>query len=181
MARALRLAMLGWACGFLAVVAVGMLRGGQHGSTSLLGPALLAIAVTAALVLAAGARDLRDARRERRWWRAVEVAAARQASRDEALVAMAVADEAAARIAALEARLALEVEQLDAAAIALAEAELIASEEPPEINLVGVAVEDEPVLRAQLVETFAAMVERADETHAAIALRDVETLLEKAG
>jgi hypothetical protein len=181
MARALRLAILGWACGFLAVVVIGMARGGQHGTTSLLGPALIAIAVTAVLVLVAGARDLREARRERRWWRAVEGATARQAARHDERAAIAVAEEAAARIAALEARLALEVEQLDAAAVALAEAELAASGEPPEINLVGVAVEDEPVLRAQLVETFAAMVERADETHAAIALRDVETLLEKAG
>ncbi|MGH7723269.1 MAG: hypothetical protein ACRENL_10660 [Candidatus Dormibacteria bacterium] len=182
MGRSLGVVLIGGSCGFLLAVAAGTNRATNLQLASMLwaaaglGAAILAVLL---LVMAIGPRVAR---------RRAAGPAAGVPSDPRAPAARPVevrADRAAARIAALEARLALEQEQLDAAVQALAATDVAGAvampARGPEEGADAASGDDEPALREEVIETFAAMVSTAQRTQAADLARRLETLLEDAG
>jgi hypothetical protein len=177
MARSLRVAILGFSCGFLLAGIWGLAQPGNHRLASMLFvPAGIGIAGLGVLVAI-------DAVRKRRWtdledvdgaafiptygaslWSAQHAAADPAAPTPAAAAAAAAADAAAARIAELEARLAVEQQELDNVIHALDEtaplAPAVPATAPDHAERDSRAAEMEPLLRQEVLDTLVELVGR---------------------
>jgi hypothetical protein len=177
--RSLGVVVVGWASGFLIAIAWGATRANNPQLASTLsGWAIAGMLVTGTLLVSIAVSD----RAERR---GADRAARRQRETESAATAAkALEERSAARIAELEARLADEQEELNAAVASLATAELAGTghvsagivepvHDPADAEL-------EPLLRQEVVDAVAELVERAEPGQTAALAGEWEALLERA-
>ena len=172
--RSLGVVVVGWASGFLIAIAWGATRANNPQLASTLsGWAIAGMLVTGTLLVSIAVSD----RAERR---GADRAARRQRETENAATAAkALEERSAARIAGLEARLADEQEELNAAVASLAGTGHVSAgivepvPDPADAEL-------EPLLRQEVVDAVAELVERAEPGQTAALAGEWEALLERA-
>jgi hypothetical protein len=174
--RSLGVVAVGWVAGFLVAIALGSTHTNNAGVASALSRLALAGIMVLALLLLAGELSKRAARRALTDESDADIdGAAREAAEAER--------RSAARIAELETSLARELEKLDSAAASLAATPLVVTErvtaEVPEPLSDAAASDLEPVLRREVVEAVAELVEHADAGQTAELAGRLEALLGK--
>jgi uncharacterized membrane protein len=175
--RSLVVVAVGWVAGFLIATALSSTHTGNPGLAGRLWPLAVAGMAVIALLLLAGALSGRAERRR-------SAGEARAAAESAAREVTEVERRSAARIAELETSLARELEKLDSAVASLAATQLQATERASAGTVAAVpdttACELEPVLRREVVEAVAELVENAGPGETAALAGHLEALLGKA-